>query len=214
MSTNNYFSVGINQNNSAVASGTTSAGKVITTLSSYDSSYSICPDFNNVAVKDKISDVVREEVAKILLEDPSSEIMELAENYLVGCVEDAMNSPDKNSVIKKYLENIKGDVENIISDKCKSLEAACENIDTAIENYLKKNCYVNYSELNSYIQYEIDANPCSKIRKLQDRIDVLSKIVSDLCVKLDHSPCYDSSECGLYSNGYENYIGPSAGRGI
>lgn len=204
-SNGSYFSVGTASSGGTITTATTT-GKIVTTLKDYNDSYSICPDFDNALVKDKITDIVRREVIKVLLEDPNSEIMEIAENYLVGCVEDAMNAPDKNSVIKKYLEKIRTDLTKTIDEKC-------SNLDGAIEKYLRDNNYMDFPSMNSYVQYEIDNNPTNKIKKLQDRIDVLSKIVSDLCERLNYYTNYDSSDYGQYSNGYERTFMSQTGRG-
>jgi len=206
MSSNgSYFSVGTASSGGTITTATTT-GKIVTTLHNYDDSYSICPDFENKVVKDRLSEIIKDEVTKILLEDPDSEIMEIAENYLVGCVEDAMNAPDKNSVIKKYLEKIRTDLTKTIDEKC-------SNLDGVIGKYLRDNNYMDYPSMNSYVQYEIDNNPTNKIKKLQDRIDVLSKIVSDLCERLNYYTNYDSSDYGQYSNGYEKTFMSQTGRG-
>ena len=209
-SSGSYFSArstGAVGGSSSISTATAVSGKIVTTLKDYNDSYSICPDFDNALVKDKITDIVRREVIKVLLEDPNSEIMEIAENYLVGCVEDAMDAPDKNQIIKKYLDNIKTDLTKIITERC-------GDIDIVIEKYLRDNNYMDFPSINSYIRYEIDNNNSyNRIKKLEDRIDVLSKIIHDLTEQLNYYTTYDCSDYGVYNNGYEKYIYPSTGRG-
>jgi hypothetical protein len=133
--------------------------------------------------------------------------MEIAENYLVGCVEDAMDAPDKNPIIQKYLDKIKIDLTNTITEKC-------GNLDIVIEKYLNDNNYIDFPSMNNYIRYEIDNNNSyNRIKKLEDRIDVLSKIIHDLTEQLNYFTTYDSSDYGVYNNGYEKYIYSSTGRG-
>lgn len=204
MSSNN-ISTSISSSSGSITSKN-NGNKIISTISNYNDCYSISMDFNNTAIRNKLSEEIKKEVINLLLNDPDNEIVELAENYLVGCVEEAMNAPDKNSVIKKYLSNIKKDLTETIDEKC-------GNLNVAIEKYLRENNYMDFTSTTNYLQYKLENNPTSEIKKLQDRIDVLSKIVSDLCVKLDYFTYYDSSDYGIYSNGYEKIFRSQTGRG-
>ena len=204
MSSNN-ISTSISSGSGSITTKS-NGNKIISRITNYNDSYSISMDFNNTAIKEKLSEEIKKEVINLLLNDPDNEIVELAENYLVGCVEEAMNAPDKNSVIKKYLSNIKKDLTETIDEKC-------GNLNIAIEKYLRENNYMDFSNTSNYIQYELENNPTNKIKVLQDRIDVLSKIVNDLCVKLEYFTYYDSSDYGTYSNGYEKTFRSQTGRG-
>jgi len=205
MSSNN-ISTSISSGSGNITTSKSNSNKIISTITNYKDSYSISIDYNNTVIRNKLSEEIKKEVINLLLNDPDNEIVELAENYLVGCVEEAMNAPDKNSVIKKYLSNIKKDLTETIDEKCGDLNIA-------IEKYLRENNYMDFASTTNYLQYELENNPTSEIKKLQDRIDVLSKIVNDLCVKLDYFTRYDSSDYGTYSNGYEKTFRSQTGRG-
>ena len=106
---------------------------------------------------------------------------------------------------------------DLFARKCgfstETIDEKCGNLNIAIEKYLRENNYMDFSNTSNYIQYELENNPTNKIKVLQDRIDVLSKIVNDLCVKLEYFTYYDSSDYGTYSNGYEKTFRSQTGRG-
>ena len=59
-------------------------------------------------------DNLRKLITKVLLENPNSEVVELAESYLAQCLERSLKDTELNPVIQKFMDNLKAE----ITQKC------------------------------------------------------------------------------------------------
>lgn len=52
-----------------------------------------------------LNDNLEDRLIKILLNDPSSEVKRIAESYLIQCIYDATEDPDKNPILHNFFYN-------------------------------------------------------------------------------------------------------------
>jgi len=73
------------------------------------------------SLKAKISSVLdedelRKKITKILLEDPDSDVKKMAEDYLIQCLYEATEDPEKNPILKRFFSNNKEEIDRLTSD--------------------------------------------------------------------------------------------------
>jgi hypothetical protein len=73
------------------------------------------------SLKTKISQVLDEDelkkkITKILLEDPDSDVKKMAEDYLIQCLYDATEDPEKNPILQKFFSNKQEEINHLINE--------------------------------------------------------------------------------------------------
>ena len=122
-------------------------------------------------ISDNMSDYVKKddlkkEVLKILMEDSDLEIIQLAEAFLLDCLKDAINTPEKgNSVIANFLE----DLRNEVTVKCNTITYDC------LEKVKEK-----IGSLQEYIEEVKNNYQLLDQQQIQDELRIIGEDIDDL----------------------------------
>lgn len=83
---------------------------------------SISADYiDDSSLRAKISSVLdedelRKKITQILLEDPDSDVKKMAEDYLIQCLYEATEDPEKNPILKRFFSNNKEEIDRLTND--------------------------------------------------------------------------------------------------
>jgi hypothetical protein len=61
-------------------------------------------------------DSLKRKITQILLEDPDSDVKKMAEDYLIQCLYDATEDPEKNPILQRFFSNNKEEIDRLTSD--------------------------------------------------------------------------------------------------
>ena len=73
-------------------------------------------DTVKLSVKNFDEDELRKKITQILLEDPDSDVKKMAEDYLIQCLYEATEDPEKNPILKRFFSNNKEEIDRLESD--------------------------------------------------------------------------------------------------
>ena len=104
--TNNYTYVDSTVSSSAITTDSVSVGKLL--------------KVNGEAIKLSVDsfdeDELKRKITQILLEDPDSEVKRMAEDYLIQCLYEATEDPEKNPILQKFFSNNKEEIVRLTNE--------------------------------------------------------------------------------------------------
>ena len=76
---------------------------------------------DEVGLRSKIEDIIdgdglKKKIMEVLLSDPDSEVKRIAEDYLIQCLYEATEDPEKNPILKRFFSNNKEEIDRLTSD--------------------------------------------------------------------------------------------------
>lgn len=69
-----------------------------------------------LSIKNFDDEELKRKITQILLEDPDSDIKKMAEDYLIQCLYEATEDPEKNPILKRFFSNNKEEIDRLTSD--------------------------------------------------------------------------------------------------
>ena len=69
-----------------------------------------------LSIKNFDDEELKRKITQILLEDPDSDVKKMAEDYLIQCLYEATEDPEKNPILKRFFNNNKEEIDRLTSD--------------------------------------------------------------------------------------------------
>ena len=69
-----------------------------------------------LSIKNFDDEELKRKITQILLEDPDSDVKKMAEDYLIQCLYEATEDPEKNPILKRFFSNNKEEIDRLTSD--------------------------------------------------------------------------------------------------
>ena len=123
-------------------------------------------------IKSSCIDGLKEEIVKVLLEDPDSEVKKLAENYLIQCLYDATEDPEKNPILNEFFGRRQQDMMELMNE-VRGIKA--ELMDLKAE--LGLDYYSNYSGSNGGVAWNNDVQ--AQFVWLEEKLNNITKKIED-----------------------------------
>lgn len=105
--TNNYTYV------NTIATGTLSSSSITCDSTSV---LKVNGDTVKLSIKNFDENGLKRKITQILLEDPDSDVKKMAEDYLIQCLYEATEDPEKNPILKRFFSNNKEEIDRLTND--------------------------------------------------------------------------------------------------
>lgn len=112
-------------------------------------------------------DGLKKKIIKILLDDPDSDVKRMAEDYLIQCLYDSTEDPDKNPILHRFYASRNTELENL-RNEVSILKSELESLKDFMWAEQKSDSYYSYGNRVAWMD-DFNVN----YRHLEDRLNIV-----------------------------------------